>query len=253
MAHVEVRAPDLDGRAGLLISPRSDLGPSEMVRRIDQLRQALGPDFLVEIAHLSSVEATASQRFALINRLYQRVPLEGFMQVNDAINRALISSLIQEALRRQVRSAFDLYCGSGNFLLPLADAGLELIGVEQNSTSVEAARLAASEQRLPVRLITSDVATFLRSLREGSRINTPDLVVLDPPRAGLGRALEPLQLLTPQHIALCSCNPSSLEKDLRALHASGYTVQSLELFDMFCHTNHVEVLAWLHRDSRPHR
>jgi tRNA/tmRNA/rRNA uracil-C5-methylase (TrmA/RlmC/RlmD family) len=72
-----------------------------------------------------------------------------------------------------------------------------------------------------------------------------ELILLDPPRAGARDALDGLVALSPRSIALCSCDPVTLARDLRALAERGYTLEAVSGFDLFPQTHHVEALAWM--------
>lgn len=76
-----------------------------------------------------------------------------------------------------------------------------------------------------------------------------DLVLLDPPRSGARDVLPAVADLAPRYVAVCSCDPVTLARDLRALARSGYELESVTGFDMFPHTHHVEALAWMRRKA----
>lgn len=237
--HVEIRCPDKDGLAGLFLTGSGLESASESVRQ--QVSQALGSEWIVGFA---DQEEQPLQRYQLIDETYQCVPLGGFMQVNFVINEALIESLVLGAQERGARAVCDLYCGSGNFLLPLLAAGLRGVGVEIHEPAIRAARRAAAEQGLESEWCAADVPTWLRQRPDW---RGAPLAVVDPPRAGLKAGVESLLELAPESIAFCSCAPKSLARDLAALERGGYSVRKVELFDMFAHTDHLEALAWLER------
>jgi 23S rRNA (uracil1939-C5)-methyltransferase len=168
------------------------------------------------------------------------------MQVNFAVNEALIQEVVNSALAHRVRTVADIYCGSGNFLLPLLSAGLSGIGVESDESALSALRTSAAEQELTGTFVHADALEWAQSQTQETSF---DLVVLDPPRAGLKEAIGPLARLGASHIALCSCNPKTLARDLQKLVTFGYELEHCTLFDMFEHTDQVEVLVWL-RNSR---
>lgn len=240
--HVEIRAPDLDRQAGLYLTGSSPNSFEEPIRR--QLVDALEG---VAVVGFGGAVSQPTQRFPLSSEVYQRVPLGGFMQVNFAINQHLIASLLAGAHARGLRSVVDLYCGAGNFLLPLLAAGLEGSGVEIQAHSIAAAEQAAREQNLAASWWAADVPSWLEAAERAGTLRGIDLAIVDPPRAGLGRGTAHLLKIAPPYVAVCSCSPNSLARDLKALTEGGYEVESAELFDMFAHTRHVEVLVWLKR------
>jgi 23S rRNA (uracil1939-C5)-methyltransferase len=93
--------------------------------------------------------------------------------------------------------------------------------------------------------VTADTLGFLRRNHKGER---PDLIVADPPRTGLGTEVTTLlaEIAAPALVCV-SCDPATLARDLRALAASGYAIQSITLFDLFPHTFHLETVVELRR------
>ncbi|MEP7052504.1 MAG: methyltransferase domain-containing protein, partial [Pseudomonadota bacterium] len=187
------------------------------------------------------------QRFPLPGGTTLRVPTGAFSQVNWAVNQQLVQALLDGAARVLARTFCDLYCGAGNFSLPLFARGLTGLGIEAAKFSVAAAKRAAKEQSLTsARFIAGDVRAELERL---PRAGCFDLVVLDPPRSGAREVLPELLRRAPLHIAYCACDPVTLARDLRALCAAGYALEEVTGFDMFPHTHHFETLAWLRRTS----
>jgi 23S rRNA (uracil1939-C5)-methyltransferase len=148
-----------------------------------------------------------------------------------------------------VASFVDAYAGSGNFALPLLSRGLRGVAVESNASAVESAREAAVAQgHDPAAFVLDDAAAYAERLaRRGERV---DLVLVDPPRAGLKSGLAALAGLAAGWLAMCSCNPVTLARDLRALQDLGFELESLQAFDMFPQTHHLETLAWLRAPGR---
>ena len=145
--------------------------------------------------------------------------------------------------------ALDLFAGVGLFTLPLAKRFERVIAVEANSRAtadLEANIRARSLQN--VRVVSQTVLDFLRRFAQAE----PDLVVLDPPRAGAGiGTLKLLAALRARRFHYVSCSPPTLARDLALLVARGYQLNSVELFDFFPQTYHVECLAKLTRTDRP--
>ncbi len=166
------------------------------------------------------------------------VPPRAFSQVNPHVNRALVEAVLEGA--NGCRSAFDLHCGAGNFALPLAAAGLAVRGCDVGTDGVRAARASAEKQDL-------DVDFFDGTAEEAMErwTDRPDLVVLDPPRAGCRELVAPLLQLRPTSIAYVSCDPATCARDVGQLVQGGYILRSAEAWDMFPHTPHVEALVWL--------
>lgn len=241
LAHLELRQEDLDRHASVFFTHR----PGCRVTASDrQLLTAALVDTLVGFDDTPGPD----QRYPLVHDLYARVPLGAFMQVNSLVNQALIECIVGQAQARHLTSVWDLYCGSGNFLLPLLAQGLKGTGVERDLVAIASLRRAADEQGLSGTFVASDALDWVQDqVHQGA--TPPDLLICDPPRAGLKEALVPAAQVGARFIALCSCNPRSLARDLAALKEHGYVCQSLTLFDMFEHTAQVEVLAWLEQGA----
>jgi 23S rRNA (uracil1939-C5)-methyltransferase len=139
--------------------------------------------------------------------------------------------------------ALDLYSGVGLLTLPLARQFSRVIAVESNPSA--AADLAANAKRHALENICTlrqSAFDFLRRFAQPQ----PDLVVLDPPRAGVGMpTLELLAALRPKRIHYASCQPPTLARDVAFLVERGYSVDSIELFDFFPQTYHIESLVRL--------
>ena len=176
--------------------------------------------------------------------LVYRVHQQSFFQGN----RFLYERLVESVLARVAPGApvLDLYSGVGLFALALAARGDRVRGLESNPMAVDDARENAREAGLAAEFEIADVdrALALLAVRGGER------VVLDPPRAGLGRAaLGALIERRPETITYVSCDPPTLGRDLARLMAAGYRLQSLEALDMFPDTFHLESVAHLERGS----
>jgi 23S rRNA (uracil1939-C5)-methyltransferase len=170
------------------------------------------------------------------------VPAATFLQVHPDASRRLAEHLI-EAAKRPAR-VLELYGGIGAVSLALARRGAAATVVDADAAAIACGVQATREAGLQsVEFARADVSAFLGSSRGAPR---PDLVVADPPRTGLGKGVA-LQIaaLRPPRIALVSCDPATLARDLAVLSASGYAVERVTPFDLFPQTAHVEALAWL--------
>ena len=174
-----------------------------------------------------------------------------FTQVNHMMNRALVSRAIRLLEVKETDRVLDLFCGLGNFTLPLARKAKQVLGVE----GLETLTTRAIENALHNGL--QDKASFLKSdLFEV----TPETIaswgkaerwLMDPPREGameICKRLAELHTqqsdLLPQRIVYVSCNPKTLARDVEILcHHAGYTLNSAGIVNMFPHTSHVESIA----------
>ncbi|WP_299924978.1 methyltransferase domain-containing protein [uncultured Nocardioides sp.] len=171
-----------------------------------------------------------------------RLGPRSFFQTNTAVAEALYDQA--RAWVRDlpdVRTAWDLYCGVGGFALHLAGAGRDVLGVEVSADAIAAATATAAELGVPARLVAADATAYAL----GSDA-VPDLVVVNPPRRGIGSDLAAwLETSGVRHVVYSSCNAESLARDL-ALMPSLRPVEA-RVLDMFPHTTHYEVLVLLAR------
>jgi 23S rRNA (uracil1939-C5)-methyltransferase len=141
--------------------------------------------------------------------------------------------------------AIDLFAGVGLFTLPLAAQFEQVIAVEVHPRA--ATDLSVNTRSVPgseIRTIQATTFDFLRRCAQSE----PELVVMDPPRAGVGAAaLKLLVALHPKRLQYVSCSPPTLARDLGFLLKHGYRLDRLELFDFFPQTYHIETLARLSR------
>ncbi|MGN6455677.1 MAG: 23S rRNA (uracil(1939)-C(5))-methyltransferase RlmD, partial [Achromobacter mucicolens] len=171
-----------------------------------------------------------------------------FVQVNGPINEALVSRAVELLGLGPGASVLDLFCGLGNFTLPLATQGREAVGVEGSKALTDRAFDAASRHGLGDRTSFATLnlfevdATWLRSLGYFDRM------LIDPPREGAHAVSQALSDLSyeerPRRIVYVSCNPATLARDAAILvHEGGYVLKSAGVINMFPHTGHVESIA----------
>jgi len=176
--------------------------------------------------------------------LWLEVPADVFTQVNPALNPTLVATVCAEAGVRPGSRAFDLYCGAGNFALPLARRGAQVLAIESAALAVDAGRANAVRTGLAgAEFRCGDVARTLTRTPHGSL----DVAILDPPRQGAAGALRSLVRHRPARIVYVSCDPATLARDARALVADGYRLGVVRPFDLFPQTHHIEAVAtfWL--------
>ena len=158
------------------------------------------------------------------------------------VNRFLIDRLVEEVVGRESgATALDLYAGVGLFTLPLARRFQRVIAVESGSVAVRDLEANAGRIEQTVEAAQSAVDQFLETFAEPC-----DLVVADPPRAGLGKlAVKRLVALAPQRIVIVACDPATMARDLVPLLGAGYAIERLVVIDLFPHTYHIETVAKL--------
>ncbi len=177
-----------------------------------------------------------------------RVSAGAFLQTNTSMCERLYEIAIEEAGLTGTEVVWDLYCGIGSIALAMAGAARQVIGIEVVEEAVERARENAEGNGIGnVRFEVGDVARTVAPLLEQG-LPRPDVVVLDPPRAGLTpRALRRVLELAPRRVIYVSCNPTTLAGNGAELREGGYRLESVRPVDMFPHTAHVECVARFER------
>jgi 23S rRNA (uracil1939-C5)-methyltransferase len=167
----------------------------------------------------------------------------GFFQVN----RFLVDKLVQlVTANRSGNTAWDLFAGVGLFSRVLAKNFTQITAVESNPLA--SADLASALKKLGPQHRTATETTLAFLEKAITQRERPDLIILDPPRAGAG--LEVCALLAriaAPEIVYVSCDPTTLARDLHALQEAGYRIDALHLIDLFPQTFHIETIAILHR------
>ncbi len=139
---------------------------------------------------------------------------------------------------------FDLYCGTGTIGICLADKAAQVTGIEMNAPAVENAKINAQQNKVAnIDFAVGDVRTVLPA-----RSEEVDLVVVDPPRAGLHEdVIQTIVGTKAKRVIYVSCNPSTLARDLKIFVSSGFQLKFIQPVDQFCHTYHVETVVLLER------
>ena len=169
-----------------------------------------------------------------------------FIQVNDAINQQMVAQALEWLDVQPEDRVLDLFCGMGNFTLPLATQAASVVGVEGVPALVEKGQQNA-------RLNGLHNVTFYHENLEEDVTKQPwakngfDKVLLDPARAGAAGVMQQIIKLEPIRIVYVSCNPATLARDSEALLKAGYTIARLAMLDMFPHTGHLESMVLFSR------
>jgi 23S rRNA (uracil1939-C5)-methyltransferase len=166
-----------------------------------------------------------------------------FFQVNWEQNRNMVGTVLAFASLTGKETVLDLYCGIGNFSLPLAKRAKNVIGIESGYSAIEDAKANAELNSIPnTEFIADDMQKGLKALIQ--RKLRADVIVLDPPRAGATlTTLERVLAFVPQKIVYVSCNPSTLARDLKFFQLFGFRLDRLQPVDMFPYTYHIECVA----------
>ena len=164
-----------------------------------------------------------------------------FVQVNGDINNQMIAQAIDWLEPKQDDTIFDLFCGMGNFSLPLAKYCKHVIGVEGVASAVEQAKRNAQANDISnAEFYESDLSA---DITKETWFKNIDKLLLDPARAGAFEALQNINKLNPERVVYVSCDPASLSRDSKLLIDGGYQLQKLSMIDMFPQTHHIEAMA----------
>lgn len=168
---------------------------------------------------------------------------QDFIQVNPTVNRLMVNQALNLLNLTGTERVLDLFCGIGNFTLPLAQRSAEVIGIEAVEAMVVRGRENAARNGLQnVTFMAADLSKLsINQLNQ--RCGQIDAVLLDPPRNGARDVVANIGQLAVKSIVYVSCNPATLARDAKILGASGYQLDSLGVLDMFPHTAHVESMA----------
>jgi 23S rRNA (uracil1939-C5)-methyltransferase len=223
----------------------------EVLRRFPEVRSVHWAvnDTPAEVTNLPSTVLWGEDAIEeeLLGQRY-RVRPNAFLQTNTAMAERLYELAIEYAALTGSETVYDLYCGTGTIGLALAPHALSVWGVDISEESI-----ACALENLDLNAIgnaaffAGNVGQVLEELHE--RAGDPDVVVVDPPRAGLaGKALKRTGELGAPRLVYVSCNPTTLASDVKVLRAEyGYELKRVRPVDMFPHTPHVETVSLLER------
>ena len=233
-----------------LLSPWTDKDAARVRAFADQhgiqiWEQRKGPDTVRPFWPLDAPELSYSlPEFSLVMPFK---PTE-FTQVNTALNRSLVSRAMRLLQPMPGERVGDMFCGLGNFTLPIARLGAQVLGIEGSAELVARARQNALRNGLPHAEFAVD-NLFEITPEKFAALGPFDKLLIDPPRTG---ALELVQALSaeggPKRIVYVSCDPATLARDAAALcHDKGYRLKAAGVANMFPHTAHVESIALFER------
>ncbi|HWR06120.1 23S rRNA (uracil(1939)-C(5))-methyltransferase RlmD [Sporomusa sp.] len=173
------------------------------------------------------------------------ISARSFFQVNTAQAEVLYQQAVRYAGLSGTETVIDAYCGTGTITLFLARQAAQVYGIEiVEPAIIDARKNAINNNVANVEFIVGDTIDIMpRLFKQGIR---PDVIVVDPPRAGCEQqVLETFVRMEPKRIVYVSCNPASLARDLAILDGLGYVVQEIQPVDMFPMTFHVESVAMI--------
>ena len=249
---IEVAIDDSDC---ILIFRLLSAASADDLQRISDFCDAQGVIPYLQEGGAESLRPLAGESRALCYRLpthgldFHFLPTD-FTQVNSGLNRLMVDQVLQLLNVKPEESVLDLFCGLGNFTLPLARSAAEVTGVEGDAGLVARARQNALANDIHnARFYTADLYQPLDNepwpwLRESF-----DKVLLDPPRSGAQQLLRYLPETGARRIVYVSCHPDTLARDAGELvNLHGYRLVAAGVMDMFPHTAHVESIALFETD-----
>lgn len=277
MESCEVLPPRI---SALLVPLRGLVAELSIRERMPQVEMALGEDVDVLVLRildpLNERDETLLKEFADLHRVqfflqpkgpdtaYPFYPLDApdlnytlpdfgivmpyrpteFTQVNPAINRVLVRRAVDLLDPRPGERIADLFCGLGNFSLPIARRGADVVGVEGSGALVRRAQANADYNGLSVRARFVEANLFEEGAASLKALGYFDKMLIDPPRDGAAEVIKSLEGDAPRRIVYVSCSPATLARDAEVLvHEKGYVLRAAGVVNMFPHTAHVESIA----------
>jgi 23S rRNA (uracil1939-C5)-methyltransferase len=216
---------------------------SESVSIFLRIQQQLkgSPTHFYEM-HLAGPEHI-HEKLHLFGREYLfKISPTSFFQPNTLQAEKLYAAAIKMSGSKKREVIFDLYCGTATLGILFASQAQRVFAIEQNPYALFDAEINRELNGVSnLQLVQGDVEEKLRELPDD-----PDLIIVDPPRAGLSqKALQLIILKNPKEILYISCNPSTQAENIKDLHRAGYQLERVQPIDQFPHTPHIENIAFL--------
>jgi 23S rRNA (uracil1939-C5)-methyltransferase len=172
-----------------------------------------------------------------------------FTQVNPQINAIMVARALRLLDPQPGERIADMFCGIGNFTLPIARSGARVLGMEGSDALVRRARENAAHNGLQDRVDYAEANLFDVTDESFAALGKFDKMLIDPPRDGAVQLIKAMfDETAPQRIVYVSCNPATLARDAGILvNTKGYTLKAAGIINMFPHTAHVESVAWFEK------
>jgi 23S rRNA (uracil1939-C5)-methyltransferase len=171
-----------------------------------------------------------------------------FTQVNSSLNRLMMSRAMRLLSPQKGERIADLFCGLGNFTLPIARSGAQVVGIEGSASLLQRAAQNAAHNGLAANTRFSVMNLFEMNEETLAKLGHFDKMLIDPPRDGAFELVKALGADAPKRIVYVSCNPATLARDAEVLvHQKGYVLKAAGVMNMFPHTSHVESIALFER------
>ena len=169
-----------------------------------------------------------------------KIGADTFFQINPKSAENIFKYVKKQVEKFENPTVLDTYAGIATFGIVVSDVAQKVVSVESNQSSIEKAKEVVELNNISnVELFAQDTTKYLKSIKRKF-----DITILDPPRKGCTQeALEEVLAHTKNQIIYVSCNPATLARDLKYMTEHGAKVESIQPFDMFCHTYHIENVA----------
>lgn len=171
-----------------------------------------------------------------------------FTQINTALNREMVKLTTSLLALEKTDKVLDLFCGLGNFTLPMATLAGHVIGVEGSEAMVERGTMNATANKIDN--VEFHAADLTQEITAPWLAQQFDKLLLDPPRSGALEIIPHLKTWQPQRIVYVSCNPATLARDTAEIIKQGYQLKKAGIMDMFPQTGHVESIALFEKNNR---
>jgi 23S rRNA (uracil1939-C5)-methyltransferase len=207
--------------------------------------QPKGPKTLERITPMDSPILALSYKLPDYDCEFLMEPLD-FSQVNAAVNRKMIALALRLLALNKTDRVLDLFCGLGNFTLPIARSAQSVVGIEGNQMMVERGKMNAKHNHLNnVSFYQADLTKDVRQFEWAKQ--SFNKLLIDPARSGAQEVMDAILYFSPEKIVYVSCNPATLARDSGILVQSGYQLSHVGVMDMFSQTSHVESIALFER------
>jgi len=249
---VRERVPQVEVAVGdavtALVFRVMDTPSEEDLQRLEAFGRRLGVEIHLQPGGIDSVRPLRSEApplrygIAPYGVSIEFGPLD-FVQVNAAINEGMVGAALDALQVLPGERVLDLFCGLGNFTLPLARRAVQVVGVEGDAGLVARARANAAANGIENVTFFAGNLFAPESFGDWS-VGRYDRVLLDPPRAGAREVVERMASWRPRRVVYISCHPGSLARDAGILvETQGYRLVAAGVMDMFPQTTHVESIA----------
>lgn len=200
-----------------------------------------GADHIREVLHIQSDPLRPPESLTF------KISSSAFFQPNTSQAEKIYNTMIRMAEIPSHAVIYDLYCGTGTLGICCAAGAKQVIGIEiSREACLDARHNAAANKRGNVEILSGPVHQKLEQIRLENSFPLPDIVLVDPPRAGLGQeAIAHIVGLNPAKVGYIACNPTTQAEDIKILEAHGYRLKAVQPVDQFPHTVHIENIALL--------